>query len=261
MMKLRQIRGLATGRLALMSATMLLGATMLLVISGVHSAHASHSATFLVHIENGGFQSNSSWDMSTHARNEPGESWGYYADWPETMFYYNNASVDKVHSAFGFPPYPGSPMSMSLNPTGFDWDWQWDDRRGTKSTFACGAEETEISPPFGLPGPSFDLHVPGQGRGYHTRVYGGAGGRMGFSLNFGYYVHGTTHIDYNEGCDPSWHGETEAAEQVLRDRIATQRPSWKVHGGWGFLYNNEIPRKHGKHRVNTDGFATYINVP
>ncbi len=161
----------------------------------------------------------------------------YNVDQPVTLFFANNASKDKVYSAlYGFFPYGGSTQSGRLD-NGFGWFYAH--TGGKKSQPSCNAFDT------------------------HYRIYGDPshGDRM-WSPSQGYYVIGTTHLDYNEGpCSgSSYYGWNENAESS----VATNSSAigWSVWSNlWGMSNANSGRWDGCCHYFNNDANAAYISVP
>jgi hypothetical protein len=184
-------------------------------------------------------------------------------DNPVTLIFGNNADVNKAKTtlvgwtaACDFNGNPGCPLStagslahMRLrdgNPT------QDLTSRGTVTRSAVWDQDRGA-----LQG------LPCVGTKYHYRVYApspGVGGDDRFyNLRWGYYVIGTSHVDFHEACFGKWSGESEITEQRVVARASAQ--NLLVFPDEINMYNALPLRQYGHHRWLNDGFASRIQLP
>ena len=124
-----------------------------------------------------------------------------------------------------------------------DSSWFWDGDRGTKSSYIC---TTTI---------------------YHMRVYADSDDHF-YNVHWGYFVLGTTHIDYRE-CVPlaMWFGESEQSEEHFNDKVDDYNASVPEderitsHDDHLDFHNFESFRQVGNHRVRNSGYASAHHLP
>lgn len=94
----------------------------------------------------------------------------------------------------------------------------------------------------------------------HFRIYADGDDRL-YNINFGYWVYATTHKDFNEACN-GYFGDANGTERDVANRFANDRH--RVYRDYSYFYNFEprhLDRNDSKHRWESDGYATYIDVP
>ncbi len=158
-------------------------------------------------------------------------------DWPTMMIFYGNAEVDKVKNAYSpwYPKRMGDVKNAAMNDVG---TWFYDSDRGIKKT-DC--------PPTGW----FE----------HMRVYAPGGSDRMYNTNYGYWIMGTTHFDYNDGCSGAIHGYSETAESWFAQNARNIWGSGRVFEDWGWMFNGEPRRPEGNHIWESNGYSSYVNVP
>jgi hypothetical protein len=167
-------------------------------------------------------------------------------DWPVTLVFDNNASLDAVNDGLR-PLFPYStkpivtPAYFRANRGGNGHFWTSNKGRKTHHCTA-GTEAT------------------------HFRAYGypgyGHGGRL-YSLGLGYFVIGTSHRDINE-CGPVTESSAgypdDAAHTVTADARALN-PDWDITDDIYDTRNAEDFRQQGSHIYENDGLASLIHIP
>ena len=196
------------------------------------------------------------YDFTGGTQNDPPSTWNWKTtDWPVNLIFENHASDELVKQKLG-PRFDriGSRMWNRLTDNGSTFWW-----------FGDGGRKESLCP--GAPGQPTSA--------VHYRLYADGGtddpfsdGYAMFNLEWGYYVIGTSHIDYRE-CARSgirWSGMSERAESRIA-KYAQQRfdPDNLNPPRQRFLFNREKFRKEGKagqiqHIWQSNGFATMINV-
>ncbi len=157
-------------------------------------------------------------------------------DWPVSLLFYNNASINSVKSRFGglFGYFlAGSKEHAYVNDgQGYVWDEDGGRKNGTPSLF---------------------------GSTNHYRVYAPPTTDRFYNLSFGYYVIGTSHIDHNElqsfvgGGD--YYDGTETTEHDIGNRAAAMG----LQTNFDYAnFSNRQYGKQGKHNFQNDGRVTYI---
>lgn len=163
-------------------------------------------------------------------------------DWPVTIAFTNNATVDKAKSSMeswseNFDDMSTTPMYMQMTDDGTSGGIRWDQDRGKK---------VPMCPATGLSSP-------------HYRVYGIGDSERLYNSTVGYWVPATTHRDYNE-CPPinTHYDDTEAVEQLIADDAAdnttVERNRW-------FFFNAEPYRAEGNHVWDSNGYVTTVRIP
>jgi hypothetical protein len=160
-------------------------------------------------------------------------------DWPVTVIFRNNATVDKAKSSMeAWSNYFDSTSYQMMYIVENDGSGAYWDQDGGKKTPAC--------PTYGHSSP-------------HYRVYGiGSYERM-YSTTFGYYVPATTHRDYNE-C-PAYqkkHADTEAVEDLL---LREAGDNTTVYNDMYNFHNYEPYRVEGNHTWYSNGYASTVRIP
>jgi hypothetical protein len=161
------------------------------------------------------------------------------ADWPATLFFWNNAEVDKIKRKLDWC-CPGGREHMLLRDSPNNRAWDQD-----------GGTKTGV-PECGVPG------VEGVPRAKHVRLYADSNDHL-YNSYWGYMVVGTTHIDIHEGCGNEKFGLSERAEHFVADWLdpkdcCAQSPDYK------WWTNKEEKRREGNHVWKNDGRTTYIGV-
>lgn len=162
-------------------------------------------------------------------------------DWAISLVFYNNAEIDKVKLALD-PYLPYTQNGTKIGGVSDDGSaYQFDGDQGRKVT-PC--------PPAGEWFPHYRVYADGDDQLYNT--------------SYGYYVIGSTHGDYNDGCAGAQAGYSEWAEDWIAYWSHQVWPD-RVHQDYGFLHNAEAFRvetsDNRPHVWDNDGYATYVNVP
>jgi hypothetical protein len=163
-------------------------------------------------------------------------------DWPVTLIFYNNATINRVKSDtdlwtdpnndFGFSSAEMKHMRQNIG-AGNVWD-------------ADGGKKQPLCPTLGVSSP-------------HYRIYAiGANERL-FNRQWGFWVPGTTHRDWNE-CPPikKRHGYSEGVEELLLRDVADNTT---VISDSVFMLNDEPLRKEGNHTWLNNAFASQVRIP
>jgi len=156
-------------------------------------------------------------------------------DWPVTMIFWNNADINRVKTRTYGSGYPGSSQYFYMNDGG---GGVWDEDGGIKDV-GC--------PTFG----QFSRHL---------RLYAPPGADRAYNIQYGFYVLGTTHKDYQEctlGAGGSQFGWSEESEGYW----AGQANSSAVNHNCCLYHNYEAPRWEGNHYWDNNGYATSVYVP
>jgi hypothetical protein len=158
-------------------------------------------------------------------------------DWPVNLLFWNNATVPKVKSVVAADfPYIGGVKSAYVAGS-------WDDDRGRKTYPAtCSG------------GTTYPNTV------YHFRVYAPSNTDRMYNVNYGYFVIGTSHIDYREGCTSGdrWFGSSESAEAYIAGRFAARGRSVVQDVRW--LNNYESYAREGSGLWYNGGYASVISI-
>lgn len=163
-------------------------------------------------------------------------------DWAIDLVFYNNANINKVKDALN-PWYPniGGPKFEYMR-DGPNGTWKWDQDGGRKLT-GC--------PPTGW----FE----------HYRVYADPGDDSMYNVYYGYYILGSTHFDYNDGCSGQQAGYSETGETWIAYRSGQAWGTDRVFYSCCTFYNAEAFRTEMTdgipHIWENNGNATYVSVP
>lgn len=165
---------------------------------------------------------------------------GSNVDWPVTVLFIGNASIDRAKSRmedWSTQFEYGSNQSMYLPIKDvFTNPMTWDQDNGKK---------TPICPGPGISSP-------------HFRAYAvGANHRM-YNAYWGYWVLATTHRDYNECATGKRHAQSEQTEDLLINEVdentTVQRDIYN-------FANYERLRDEGNHRWENNGYASTVKIP
>jgi hypothetical protein len=168
-------------------------------------------------------------------------------DWAITMYFWNNATINKVKSVLGNRyDQTGSPqygrMTESLNLSLPDNNFVWDADSGKKTTLCPG-----------LPTQPYYAE--------HYRIYADADDRL-YNVTLGFYVFGSSHYDiYECGGGSKTFGYSETTETNLVN-YWNSIYGGAVHNSWNFQ-NNEPYRAeagNGWHVWQNDAFASSFRV-
>jgi hypothetical protein len=157
-------------------------------------------------------------------------------DWPVTLVFRTNASVNRVKSIVG--GVGGSSMYLRAN-DGSGWFWDSD--------------------------PGRKLLIPGYINWFHhIRVYAPASTDYFYSTAWGRYVLATTHIDRNEGTSQEQFGWSETAEEYFAALFRNQGYSVTEDTFW-MANNDSWPSgRWGEGNRNfylSNGYATIVVLP
>lgn len=166
---------------------------------------------------------------------------GNNVDWPITIFFIDNATINKAKSnvetwSNQFDGNSTNSMHMLMRDSP-GASYTWDSDRG-KKTPSC----------------------PGSGQSSpHYRVYGiGASERL-YNTTLGYWVPASTHRDYNEcALSGKRYAQTEQTENLL---ISEVDENTTVQSDYWNVYNAEPLRDEGNHRWENGGTASTIRIP
>ena len=213
-------------RSGLIGIGMLLALIATLLFSGVVIAdHSASSSAFKkLAIEDDNFYN---WDFESKSARRTN------VDWPVTMVFTNGGEVSLVKNMFYGSTWRGVNMHFRLNDGDEGDGWEWDSDKGTKGGGGCATTM------------------------YHMRVYG-ADNDSSYNVSWGYYVLGTTHVDYRECAPGRWHGESQRAEHHFNDMADDAGLTYSEDSVR--FYNRESFRQVGRHRVRNDGYATSYDL-
>lgn len=156
-------------------------------------------------------------------------------DQPVTLIFTNNAEKSKIYTALsGRYIFTGSMEYGRLN-NSFGW-------------FFAGTGGKKTGPGCGV----WDVHY---------RVYGDpAHGNRMWSPSQGFYVIGTTHWDYNDGCGTAQYGWNESAEADVASY--TQALGWTTYRNIWDMQNPNNGRWEGCCQYfDNNATASYVAVP
>lgn len=167
--------------------------------------------------------------------NEGGQDWNN-VDWTMNMLFWNNAEVNKIKDIL-YPEFPnwGGAKYQALDDGAGEWG---DSDSGVKSRPAC--------PFYGA-------------SAYHMRIYADQSTDRMYNVDWGYYVIGSTHEDYQECTHDPQHGWTEWVETYFADYL--RYLGYAVAEDWGWWYNREPPFWEGNHYWDNNGYTTATNIP
>lgn len=157
-------------------------------------------------------------------------------DWAVTLFFYNDAEVDRVKNILQ-PEFENEGSVM--------WGYQkdvnylaWDNDRGMK-----------------------DPQVDGNGcaTDIHMRVYADSSDDQMYNLVDGYYVFATSHKDIGENCTGQTFGYSEVAEEGFATEYSNR--GYQVYADAVNLGNYEPYRVSGNHIWDNNSWATKVYIP
>jgi hypothetical protein len=159
-------------------------------------------------------------------------------DWPVSMIFWNDASVNRMKSYFDDERGFNGRGSRKWEPYRYTSRVRLDGDKGKKNECDSNASNE------------------------HFRVYGGGNDRF-YDPRYGYYVVATVHRDHGDGDDEceaaeTWFGFSETVEHELAE-IANN--SFTVHEDYKNLRNREEFRLEGDHYWDNDGRATLVLMP
>lgn len=167
-------------------------------------------------------------------------------DWGTSLLFYNNASVNKVkgdgavarYFAFGGPQYGWVDDGTTTGPSGTQTPRGfYDSDRGIKTDTPSCFGDTR-----------------------HFRIYADGDDRL-YDMGLGYWVYATTHKDFNELC-ADYYGDSEGTENDVAARFRNNGHA--VFEDYASFFNYEpkhVDRLNSKHRWDSNGKATYVNIP
>jgi hypothetical protein len=172
-------------------------------------------------------------------------------DWPVTIMFIGNATVDKAKSKMEDWSNSGCGLFHDVGcfeyaSTGAMYLRMAESQGSTAAWDQDNGKKTPACPASGLSSP-------------HFRVYGiGASERL-YNTYYGYWVPATTHRDHNE-CPPvnRYFDQTEATEQLMIDQTHTKTSARRDVYFWD---NSEPYRVEGDHRWNSNAWASSIAIP
>lgn len=162
-------------------------------------------------------------------------------DWPVTMIFYNDASVNRVKSFYDDERGYNRRGGKEFEPYKYTSRVRFDGDKGKKT--ACDSFHEDN----------------------HFRVYGGSHDRF-YDPRWGYYVVATTHIDHGDGGGACADSDTYAgfSEQVEHDLAVIANTGFTVFEDYTRpkkLQNAEELRLEGDHWWQSDGRATIVLMP
>jgi hypothetical protein len=154
-------------------------------------------------------------------------------DWPVNLFFWNNATISKVKG-------PISGNMPAVGSTKYAWIGSGYDSDGGRK------------------------QAPGNctlATNYHFRVYAPSSTDRAYNTNYGYFVIGTSHNDYREGCTSGdrWFGDSENAESFVAGLFRSKGYYVSPNSMW--LNNYEAYQREGAGLWNSNGYATLISIP
>lgn len=154
-------------------------------------------------------------------------------DWTANMMFRNNAEIDKV-KAILMPEFKneGSAKYALLRDESY---YTWDVDHGMKNP-------NDASCPSNV----------------HMRLYADSDDRM-YNLTDGFYIFGTTHIDWLEGCSGESFGYSEDAEAAFVSRFRNR--GYAVYEDCCYWYNYEPLRYQGSHVWDNNGYTSIVSIP
>lgn len=167
-------------------------------------------------------------------------------DWPLTVVFINNATIDKTKSKveswseeFDGSSTNGMHLLMSNNSGD---TWKWDKDKGKKTPSCPGTK------------------LPGRDYSPHYRVYATEnGGRESlYNTTWGYWNVASTHRDWYECGGNTRFEYPEAVENLLINEVdedtTVSRDKW-------WFYNQEPHREEGNHIWSGNGYASSVKIP
>jgi hypothetical protein len=158
-------------------------------------------------------------------------------DWAVSLLFYNNAEIDYIKTVLSNNGAPygagGGTKHGRLLDTPASWSWDGD---GGRKTAACSFAGQHTN---------------------HYRIYADSDDRIGYTPNLGYWVFGSTHIDYQECTTGDFYDNSEVTEADVA--------KWAHYNGattssdYANFYNAQYNAQ-GNHYWYNDGYATYIKV-
>lgn len=210
----------------------LFGAVVICFTLGLATAQAGSTTTFTT-IRIGGDQFYN-WDnLSTSC------ACSTNVDWPVTVIFRQNASVNSAKSAVGLNLF-GSPMYHRGNDGA---GWFWDSDGGLKAQFDGAG-------------------VSGRPDFYHMRFYAPPSTDYYYNTTWGRYVLATTHIDVDEGWSSAQFGWSETAEEWFAARLRNRGYSVTEDAYW-IANNDSWPsgRWSANYYYLNNGYATFVAIP
>lgn len=236
-----------SARLAKVSSALLVGmAVQLMLDAGAVSAATTANYTF-IDMGYGDFVANYDNTERTYGG---GSQLSNSVDWPLTLFFFNNAEVDKVKGAvgdvyqsYGLRKYAILRDKPYRRGTG---GGRWDEDGGKKDAI-CSSHGRQNR---------------------HFRVYGVEASENSergvdrlYNREWGYYVFATTHLDINE-CGPGAKEFGYSGYAESRVRSVFQQKGYRVYPNCCNAYNEELHRKQGGDHVwDNDGNASAVDIP
>jgi hypothetical protein len=173
-------------------------------------------------------------------------------DWPVTLMFWNNASINRVKSLLNSPYDQASPGEQRAALIDFGYPWIWDGDGGRKTTLCPGAP---LQPRTARHYRIYADAPPGQ-----TGGVAGGDDRI-YNLSWGFWVFGTTHFDVDECRGPGsspWFGLSENVEDwIVSDWSAK---GYAVSPDWDYFHNYEPFELQGDHYYDNNGYASAFYV-
>lgn len=168
-------------------------------------------------------------------------------DWPLTVFFTNNANINKVKCNMDnsdvcgdWAPLDGASFvkyNFRLN-DGPTLGWEWDQDGGKKTT-SCPAWGDSAN---------------------HYRMYASNYADRNYNSTLGYYTMATTHRDWSE-CPPGGSVHYDYTEGTENKMTAWASDNTAVANDKFWMYNPEPYRVQGNHTWDSNGYASTIHVP
>jgi hypothetical protein len=157
-------------------------------------------------------------------------------DWPITIIFYGNATVNKVKDIYGGITIASTMYAAYDIGSGT----KWDSDMGTKVTVSFGGPD------------GYDSDT------LHLRIYAPSTDYFDGSGGWGKYVIASTHFDFN----PPWDsicGYSEDAEHRALQIAAGQ--GYTVYYDYTYISNPESLRNESNHWWQSDGYVSLVYVP
>lgn len=158
-----------------------------------------------------------------------------HIDWPITIIFYGNATVDKVKKMYGGSMFASRKYQAYDIGTGV----KWDSDVGIKISMLFDGPD----------GKDKDI--------LHIRLYAPPGGYFDGDGGWGHYVIAATHFDFNPPWDTKNGYSEDAERQALR--IASMR-GYTVYSSYAHLHNREHLRKEKNRYWQSDGRVSLVYI-
>lgn len=173
-----------------------------------------------------------------------GQPYATNRDWPVTMIFADNASINKIKNRLDLLGYPRAGGAQyegyKVSSNGFR---HFDSDKGKKDSCNSSADDS------------------------HIRLYGNSETDRFYDPRYGYFVVGTTHRDHGDGCGGAgvtpYFGYSEMIEEHFADVF--DNAGLSVWNDYVPLDNREFPQRYDVHAPDhvwsNDGNATVVRIP